>query len=416
MSAIKTFQFEPVALRLFGEDDVRHGTYGNHASHTSHASQQSRSFADRPPSTGESHRIPNPVTQFGAAIGAEFADPRVSREDRERATIDLTVSEFYGRFMRSERVSRLKQATIELDDESLAWLVSVGKPPAWPTGPGSPTYAGPPIGCITSKWLASLAAESVAKGLAHNTLGKYLRHLRRILNEAASLGLIAPLKIAIPSEDVLPRPYTTAEVERIYQRLAPDTPMQVAFVLALATGARYSDLFWLGWDEIDLAARQLKFSAEKTDKLHVLPLAEIPLVHLRRLATDRPPFADLVDQRVPPQERGRNQHCRPLNSRWRALTGFASPPRLKRDWQPGAVPHPWHCARATAAVLIEQQVGRMASRLLGHTDKGGERVTQMHYLVPIVPDDLRAAAESVVWPECFRKFNDTDRPRQLSLF
>jgi integrase len=393
----------PISLRIFGTDEDEF-------------------TANTPP---KSHRITNPVTDSGEEIGSlgdfgrkiaeQFADRSVTDEDRRRASTEMTIGLFYDQFLRADRQSRLDPKTVALDDEALAWLTRVGKPAQWPF---HLDWSGPPIACVTASWLASLVIESKGNGVSAGTVAKYLRHIRGMLNAAAKLGVIdRPVAVAIPAADVEARPFTVDEAIHIYRRLAAEPVMQVAFVLAIGTGARYSDLFWMRWDQIDFERRQVAFTAEKTDKFQVVPLTDVPLMHLDRLSKSEPPFARLVDQAIAPELRGDSHVCRWLNKRWRQLTGFAAPPKLKRDWPAGAVPHPWHSARSTAAMWVETQAAGMAAKLLGHVVDGGGRVTQTHYLVPIVSSDLRSAAESVVWPDCFREFEAiATRPKQLCLF
>lgn len=365
--------------------------------------------------TPEQQRIMNPLSEFGARIARDYADRTISAEDRRRASTEMTAVEFYERFMAAARRKELDPKTVRLDYDALAWFASVGVPEEWP--PLVP-WNGPPIGCITSGWIDSLVEESLLNGLAANTIGKYLRHLRTIFNKAHTLNLIPKLTVTIPSEEPEARPFTDSEVERIYHGLVECPPMQVAFVLDLATGPRFGDLFWLDWQQIDLERRLICFTAEKTDKPHVLPLTDLVIRHLNRLPRHEAPFATLVDQTLAPEFRAEHYQSRRLNAKWRTLTGFPAPPRLKKLRPENAVPHPWHSARATAAAWIERVAAGMASRLLGHTvEQAGEKTTRKHYLpagmVPTVPKDLRDAAEAVAWPAYFSRLIE---PRQLRLF
>lgn len=373
-----------------------------------------------PAEIDEQQRIRNPLSLAGQRIAEQFSEVKVSDRDKLRASTELTTSEFYRRYLFPGR-AKLDPKTRRIDADALAWFASVGIPEDWPV---FEQWEGPPIACVTSPWIDSLVEESLASGLATNTIGKYLRHLRTIWNAAARLGLMPKLQVTIPEEDPEARPYSDLEVERIYHALAQMPALQVAFVLALATGPRFSDLFWLPWEQIDFDRRQVDFCAVKTGKHQVIPLAEVPLLHLQRLPKYEAPFASLIDQSIPPEFRAEHYQARAINARWRQLTGFAAPPRMKKHWPADCVSHPWHSARSTAAVWIERVASGMASRLLGHSEGGadkkrktrqqqGERVTRKHYLTPLASADIRAAAEAVQWPSYFR---DLAGPRQMTLF
>jgi integrase len=365
----------------------------------------------------EQQRTGNPLLLASQKIASQYADRKASDVDKQRAMVDLTTVEFYRRYMERDRRKELDPKTVKLDWDALTWFGQVGVPEEWPE---FVPWEGPALGYLTTAWLDTLVEESLLQGLSHNTLGKYLRHLRTIWNDAAKLGLIPKLSVTIPKEQPQARPYTDAEVEKIYNCLAECPAMQVAFVLALAIGPRFGDLFWLEWSQIDFNKRQLTFTAEKTRKVQLVPLTDIPILHLQRLPRDQAPFASLVDQTIPPDFRAEHYQARTLNARWRSLTGFTSPPRLKKHRPPNCVPHPWHSARSTAGVWIERVSAGMASVLLGHDldgDQGkksnGKKVTRDHYLIPEVPEDLRAAAEKVMWPEYFSSIRE---PRQKLLF
>lgn len=369
-------------------------------------------FAPVPSPPAEQQRMENPLSLFGARIAQEFADVSVSDEDRRRAKTELTLPEFYRRFLLDNRRRKLDPKTVRLDGDALAWLASTCVPEGWPE---FEPWEGPPIGCITSTWLQSLADASIAAGLSANTIGKYLRHLRAMLNAAAAQKLVDKLQVAIPSEETDARPFTDAEVERIYRALAECPVLQVAFVVALGTGARFGDLFWLTWDSIDFDRQQIAFTAEKTGKAQVVPLVPVVEKHLLRLPRYEAPFASLVDINLEPDYRAEHYRSRMLNARWRHLTGFPAPPRRKRDRPADAIVHPWHSARSTAGMWIERAVAGMASRLLGHVVdlQDGERTTKRYYLVPLCPRNLREAAAQVIWPPYFQQILE---PRQKLLF
>lgn len=87
----------------------------------------------------------------------------------------------------------------------------------------------------------------------------------------------------IVSQDDLARVYVACRhAKRQRTGLAAADWWPCLLVLAHFTGVRRADLFSLRWEQIDLAAGTMNFSARKTGKAAIWPLHPVAVQHLER--------------------------------------------------------------------------------------------------------------------------------------
>jgi integrase len=176
------------------------------------------------------------------------------------------------------------------------------------------------------------------------------------------------------------RAFTLEELRAI---LAVADPEWQGMILAslYAGGARLGDVADLQWEHIDLAGREIRFQAEKTDKPRVLPIAEPLYRHWCEIASDHPrgplfPRAFAMRQRNVPTSALSNQFYRILTA-----AGLV-PKRSNRSTGKGRNARRatsvlgFHCLRHTATTLLKAGgVSDAVTReIVGHESEAVSRV------------------------------------------
>lgn len=177
------------------------------------------------------------------------------------------------------------------------------------------------------------------------------------------------------------KPLRQAQFRRLVDEAGKDDVIGAFVLLALATGARRSELLALRWSDIDEQSQELTIrrSHRRDDKTHQV-VADTPksknstrVLHIDprtlealhrhqhrqaelRLAAGNWPVSDLIF--VSPQGRPMTHDTSWIDRRWHNLRSRAGLPTLRL-----------HDLRHTAASMLLPTVGVMAtSRILGHSD------------------------------------------------
>lgn len=347
------------------------------------------------------------VTAEAARLTAQFAAPTISETQRLWMRANLSLRGFYGDWMRPERdkavlLGKLSRETISKDLQSINRWETMTRPTGWSE---TRDWPGIPIGATTGPILDHFLSQMKAAGYADGTILSTKNHLAAILHRAEKLRLVDPFAIEPPQiERFDSRSFSDSETVAAYQILRGKPLLRAAFVLALATGARPSDLFSLRWCDVRLTGvPMIRFSTEKTGVHLAIPLGQVATRHLSQLG-ERGEY--LFPGLGSP---GAKYPERATVSRRRTMTIktllFAAGVCDVVDGLEVEVEKPFQAARATAALWIER-VGRgMSSVLLGHSDddQAAKRVTRIHYLpTEMEPSpDLIDAVNRVKWPAEF---------------
>ena len=330
----------------------------------------------------------------------------LTAQQREWLRSNLTVRRFYADWIEPEKRKGLENATISRetlskDRSAISVWEKYTRPAQWSAELAWPGY---PLGKICSPLFSEFVSRARCSGLASGSLHPLICHLGTILRAGQKVGLIDPMEI---SNVVVARSeamtYSDQQIGSVFNALANETELQVAFVLSLAIGARPRDLFGLRWTNFRFDDRPLvRFVAHKTGVHHSIPLGPVVLRHLQRLPRETDVlFPHLVNSQSTDPER--SEPARRRNDRFRTVLFNHGICELDSDQKEIAIDKPWQVCRSTAGTKIER-VGRgMSSVLLGHS---GDRdapanVTQVHYLpTEMEPSpDFVEAVNRVAWPK-----------------
>ena len=346
-----------------------------------------------PPASGESqdsggaHRIANPVRTpatlfpvetnaeqradleaYAARIAADYRDQEIPAAEREQVRKSMTLRRFYESWMLPERLRRveagkLSRGSLGKDRQALARWERFTRPDDWPAGQ---SWGGIPLGFITGRYLDEFLSVLREGGLAAATVFSTWTHLRTILNHAVTVKALEaapkPRPLGVPVTDT--QIYSELQIGTIFDALAPEPPLQVAFVLAINCGPRSVDLFTLRWEQQRLTAARplLKYESRKTGKLQGIPLAACTVSHLRRL-TDRhlfPEAGPIFPGLSSPGSRD-PEKSRPARRRTRRFKELL---RIARIDPPAK---PFQVARATCNERYESHQEGVGQFLLGHS-------------------------------------------------
>jgi integrase len=243
-------------------------------------------------------------------------------------------------------------------------------------------------------------------GYADGTILSTKNHLSTILHRAERLRLVDPFEVATPNVERFDnRVFTDHEAASVYRILTRHPLLQTAFVLALATGARPSDLFSLEWSNVRLTGCPVvRFVAKKTKRTGnrlVVPLMPHVVRHLERLPQrDGWLFPGLGSPTAKNPE-----HSTVSRNRTSTMKGLMLAASVFDvvDGQQVEIEKPFQVCRSTAATWIERVASGMSSTLLGHVDddRAARRVTRVHYLPSEMEPcpELVRAVNAVKWPE-----------------
>ena len=347
------------------------------------------------------------VASAAARMVAQFSSPKISEEHRLWLRSNLSLRQFYGDWMLPERESacaagKLTPATVEKDFQAVTRWEKLTQPDDWSAD--SP-WPGVPIGSTTGPLVDHFLKRMKSVGYADGTILSTKNHLSTILHRAERLRLVDPFEVTTPNvERSDNRCFSDHEVISIYRILANHQLLQAAFVLALATGARPSDLFSLEWDNVRLTGVPVvRFVAKKTKRTGerlVVPLMPHVVSHLERL----PHRGGWLFPGLGSPTAINPEHSTVSRNRTSTIKGLMLAAGVfdTVDGQQVEIEKPFQVCRSTAATWIERVASGMSSTLLGHADddRAAKRVTRVHYLPSEMEPcpELVRAVNAVKWP------------------
>jgi integrase len=175
---------------------------------------------------------------------------------------------------------------------------------------------GRPLAWITDQHATDTVA-AMRRELSGETCKSTWRHLCGILNHAVKIKALerAPEPEWARAEDRQAKElFDDAALAAVYQALAGQVDLQVAFVLSVNAGLRPVDLFSLHWSSVLLRRERpaLEFTARKTGKRQVVPLGSVTVAQLARwrrasgvLLDECLVWPELTDAAAPDPERSR---------------------------------------------------------------------------------------------------------------
>ena len=228
------------------------------------------------------------------------------------------------------------------------------------------------------------------KQISSSTVNRYLASLSSLFNYALDAGLIDrhPIKggqvrkltegkgrtriLTIAEEDKL-----IAEAER-----SPWPPMALFLRLALATGARKSELLWLRWTDIDLDRRIAVLPKTKNGEARTLPLVRSVCDALIEVKKVRPLASDLVffDPKKPEQPKV-------IDTVWRHVRQCAG---LEADREDSLDRVVLHSARHTAATKL---IAGGANVIQAASITGHKTVSMLQRYTHMKTDDILDLAD-----------------------
>ena len=347
------------------------------------------------------------VAAAAARMTAEFSSPTISEEHRQWLRSNLSMRQFYGDWMLPERESacaagKLTPATVEKDLQAVTRWEKLTQPDNWNSDRHWP---GVPIGLTTGPLVDHFLKRMKSFGYADGTILSTKNHLSTILHRAERLRLVDPFQVTTPNvERSDNRCFSDHEAISVYRILANHPDLQAAFVLALATGARPSDLFSLEWSNVRLTGLPVvRFVAKKTKRTGerlVVPLMPHVVRHLERLLHRGGwLFPGLGSPTAKNPE-----HSTVSRNRTSTIKGLMLAAGVFDlvDGHQVEIEKPFQVCRSTAATWIERAAAGMSSTLLGHSDdeRSASRVTRIHYLPSEMEPcpELIAAVNEVKWP------------------
>jgi integrase len=125
-----------------------------------------------------------------------------------------------------------------------------------------------------------------------------LKVLRVCLNEAVRQGLLASnpaarVKLLKSSKDSTRRAFTLPEIKRLLKACGGNIEWRGLILFGLYVGQRLGDLARLTWRAIDLESGEIAFTARKTGRRIVLPLAQPLIDYLGVLPANDDPSAHI---------------------------------------------------------------------------------------------------------------------------
>jgi len=319
---------------------------------------------------------PEPAVDWQAIAAAEKTRKVIPPEERQSFAEGRTLPEFYSDDSYGPESARLAAvlrgelaaSTVIKDRQSLArWTKFAPAPPNWPS---DRNFDGRPLAYITDEHVWETFAAMRAE-LALITCKTTWSHLRTIFGAAVKVRAIEriPASPKWPKGDDRPavQIYSDDELAQVYEALAGDVDLQVAFVCAVNVGPRAGDLFSLRWEQVDLAGDRpaVEYVATKTGKRHRVPLAPVTVRQLARwrrvlglLPFDHegPLWPKLQGQDDKHPEASRPARAR--NKRFKARLASIGLRYAK----------PWQVARATCNERLERHAPGVGQFVLGHAN------------------------------------------------
>jgi integrase len=193
------------------------------------------------------------------------------------------------------------------------------------------------------------------------------------------------------------RPFTDEELRAILA--VADTEWRGMTLCGLYHGLRLGDVASLGWPNVVLEARELRFKAEKTNREMVIPIAEPFYRYLLEIAGDDPrgplfPRAFALRQRKVPTSALSNQFYRIMTEAGvvQKRTNKKKKDGLGRSGRRQSGGLGFHCLRHTATTLLKRAGASdvIAREIIGHETAAVSR-TYSH----IDTDTLRNAIDKM---------------------
>ena len=281
-------------------------------------------------------------------------------------------------------------------------------------------YALPTLGPIQLNRLEPRHVDSLlqakrAGGLAPKTCNHVRATLRACLNDAMRQGLVGrnvaaltrPLRLDIVRESVILTPEQVKKLMRLADRHR-DGPL---WIVALATGARQSELLGLLWADVDLTAKTI--SIDSTLQRMPKPLREehggwLEQPTKTRRSTRIVPLAQVAVEALRRQQAQQADHRRQAGTAWRGgygdlvfteadgtpLNGIYVTKRFQHALDDASIPViRFHDLRHTAATFLALQKVPVAITMavLGHANAN----TTLEVYTRVAPELAREAADAM---------------------
>ena len=354
---------------------------------------------------GTIHPMYAPGEVDWAAIAAgEQTRVEVPEDQREQFALATTIRSFYEHpvyglaAIRRQAVKddTLAQASLVKDAQAInRWERFSPRPGSWPAGR---PWQGRPLGAITDVHVSETLAAMRAV-LAAETCRSTWNHLRTIFHRAVEVKALADVPEVSWGKHAGDREakqvYGDRHLVEIYEALSGQADLQTAFVVSVNVGPRTVDLFCLRWEDFALDRERpvVEYTARKTGKLHVVPLAAVTVSHLLRWrrASGMLPldcgagyvFPDLSDASAAEPEQSRAARRR--NARFKRV--LAS---LKIE-----VAKPWQVGRLTCNERLERHRPGAGQFVLGHANT----LNSVSYREP--SSLVHEAVTTLPQPSCF---------------
>lgn len=134
---------------------------------------------------------------------------------------------------------------------------------------------------VTAQWLEQLKTY-LLKQVSQNSAATYYHKIKAALNKAIKEKIIkvnpAQEVENIRNEETIREYLTFEEVQKLASTACPDEEVKRAFLFAVFTGLRISDVIKLTWKEVQ--GDQLEFKQKKTKAANYIPLSEQALSYL----------------------------------------------------------------------------------------------------------------------------------------
>jgi integrase len=232
--------------------------------------------------------------------------------------------------------------------------------------------------------------------LSSETCRSTWRHLRGILNHAVRVRALesTPEPEWSRAEDRQAKElYTDGQLAAIYESLAAQADLQVAFVVSVNAGLRSVDLFSLRWSNVLLRRERpaLEFTSRKTGRRQLVPLGPVTVAQLDRwrratgvLLDDCMVWPKLTDPDAADPERSRAARRR--NARLKAALATLGIEHAK----------PWQVGRLTCNERLERHRPGSGQFVLGHA----ATLNSVSYREP--SGLIYEAVSTLPQPDCFR--------------
>jgi integrase len=354
---------------------------------------------------GSAHRTSGPVyasaVDWSAVAAGEEKAVEIPESERQRYAESTTLRRLYEDpqyGMEAARLQRVSDGTLARntrakDVQALnRWERYSPRPGNWP---GNVPWEGRPLAWITDQHCTDTVA-AMRRELSSETCRSTWRHLRGILNHAVRVRALesTPEPEWSRAEDRQAKElYTDGQLAAIYESLAAQADLQVAFVVSVNAGLRSVDLFSLRWSNVLLRRERpaLEFTSRKTGRRQLVPLGPVTVAQLDRwrratgvLLDDCMVWPKLTDPDAADPERSRAARRR--NARLKAALATLGIEHAK----------PWQVGRLTCNERLERHRPGSGQFVLGHA----ATLNSVSYREP--SGLIYEAVSTLPQPDCFR--------------